>query len=58
MQLIGGAVLGGAVSDGLPELIQVVLQLLVLRLQLLSLWTNRARARDSGQVRAAQLIKF
>ena len=39
LQLIGGAVLGGAVSDGLPEFVQVVLQLLVLRLQLLSLWT-------------------
>ena len=43
LQLIGGAVLGGAVSNGLPQFVQVVLQLFVLRLQLLPLWKHTAK---------------
>ena len=37
LKLIGRAVIGNPVADGLPHLVQVVLQLLVLRFQLLPL---------------------
>lgn len=37
LHVVGGVVLGGVVCDGLPQLIELIFQLLVLRLQLLPL---------------------
>lgn len=56
LQFVGRIVLGGAFGDGLPQLVQVVLQLFVLGFQLLPLWgrPNESPMPRHGTMNAAQ----